>query len=100
MGKLIVFNYIDGISNIALIDGVIRMDLLTLSRGTQEKPQAVTSGQLCMSTRAFLRAYQQMTDVLADLEKQGLIKKKEINQSPDLPTAQKSDGKAKTASKK
>lgn len=95
-----MFNYIDGISNIALIDGVMRMDLITLSRGTQEKPQAVTTGQLCMSTRAFLRAYQQMTDVLADLEKQGLIKRKELNSGAELPVDEKSVGKAKIGSKK
>ncbi len=95
-----MFNYIDGISNIALIDGVMRMDLITLSRGTQEKPQAVTTGQLCMSTRAFLRAYQQMTDVLADLEKQGLIKRKELNSGAELPADEKSVGKTKIGSKK
>lgn len=82
--------FVDNINNIVLIDGVIRMDLITLSRGTQEKPQAVTSGQLCMTTRAFLRAYQQMTEVLADLEKQGLIKKKDIN-SNDPPVLDKSE---------
>ena len=78
----------------------MRIDLITLSRGTPDKPQAVVSGHLCMSTRAFLRSYQQMTDVLMDLEKQGLIKKRDNRTEDRTPEAEKIPAKTRSSSKK
>lgn len=92
--------YIDGINNISLIDGVVRMDMVTLSKGTEQSPQIVTSGHLCMSTRALLRTYQQMGEIVNSMQQQGLIKKKDNLEGPENQDLQADQAKPKTADKK
>ena len=94
------YYYIDGINNISLLDGVVRMDMVTLSKGAEQSPQIVTSGHLCMSTRALLRTYQQMGEVINSLQQQGVIKKKEILEGSEEQGFQADETKSKTAVKK
>ena len=71
------FTYIDAIDNIVMIEGIVRLDTITLSRGTEDKPQAVRTGGLALSLPAFLRTYEQMTRVVNNMADQGVIKRKE-----------------------
>jgi hypothetical protein len=94
------YYYIDGINNISLLDGVVRMDMVTLSKGTEQSPQIVTSGHLCMSTRALLRTYQQLGEVIESMQQQGVIKKKPNLESSEDHELQSDEATSKTAAKK
>lgn len=92
--------YLDGISNISLIDGVVRMDMVTLSKGTEQSPQVLVSGHLCMSTKAFLLIYQQMGEVVNSMQQQGLIKKKDTLDSTKNKDTRVDESKNKISGKK
>lgn len=92
--------YLDGINNISLIDGVVRMDMVTLSKGTEQSPKVLVSGHLCMSTRALLRTYQQMGEIVHSMQQQGLIKKKDNLDGPENQELQTDEAKNNTSNKK
>ena len=69
--------FIDGVGDIRLRDGVIRMDLLALSPTRRDKegnpvPQFVD--QMVMSPQAFLRMVSALGDTLKQMQDKGLIK--------------------------
>jgi hypothetical protein len=69
--------YVDGIGNIQLAEGVVRMDLMMIDEIGSEQAKANKSGVLVMSLPAFMRTYQQMTKVVEKMVEQGVLKRQE-----------------------
>ncbi len=67
--------YADGVANIRLIDGVIRLDLVNIQELAQEGAKLQPVGTLALSLPGLLRTHQQLGEVIAKLVEQGLIKK-------------------------
>ena len=101
MTSLSNHTFIDGVGDIRLRDGVIRMDLLALSPTVRDKegnpvPQLVD--QLVMSPVAFGRMVQSMGQTIQQLQKQGLIPKVGGGAPAKAPAKKKAKGKGKGAS--
>ena len=61
--------YIDGISQVHFINGMVRMDLFTLQPQPNAEPLQDKAGQLVMTPQGFLNALgamQQLADKLAE----------------------------------
>jgi hypothetical protein len=67
--------YADGIANIRLIDGVIRLDLVSIQELGQDGSKLQLVGTLALSLQGLLRTHQQLGEVIAKLAEQGLIQK-------------------------
>ena len=72
--------YMDGISNIAVVDGVVRFDLVTLANASQPPqknaaPKIEVMASVAASLPCFLRMHEQMSNVVNNMIEQGLIKK-------------------------
>lgn len=78
--------YADGVANVALIDGVVRLDLMSLTQIENEKAQARAVGSLAVSLPALLRIHDQLGKVVEQMVKQGVLTKKEA--PAELPPAQ------------
>lgn len=77
--------YMDGISNITMVDGIVRFDLVTLAKIPQspEKdapPLVEAVASVATTLPGFLRIHEQMQGVVNNMAAQGLIKK---NPAPD-----------------
>jgi hypothetical protein len=71
--------YLDGISNIVMIDGVVRFDLVTLAKASQSEQKDVVPAVEKVASAAttlpgFLRIHEQISKVVKDMIDQGLIK--------------------------
>jgi hypothetical protein len=73
--------FIDGLSNVRLIDNVIRADLVQLvpSSNNNEKFQTETTGSISMSIAGLVRTHEQLGQVLSKLAEQGVLKKNEAS---------------------
>lgn len=71
------FQYIDGIGNIQIAEGVVRLDVLMMTKFDAEKSTAEKVGGLAMSLPAFLRSFNQMNQVVGKMVEQGLLKRNE-----------------------
>jgi hypothetical protein len=69
--------YTDGVSNVALIDGVVRLDLMSLTQVENEKAQARVVGSLAVSLPALLRIHDQLAKVVEDMVQKGVLTKRE-----------------------
>lgn len=69
------FQYIDGIGNIQIAEGVVRLDVLMMTKFDSEKSTAEKVGGLAMSLPAFLRSFNQMNQVVGKMVEQGLLKR-------------------------
>lgn len=65
--------FTDGIGNITLIDGIVRLDLVDLRTGADNKPAPTHSATLAMPLPGFLRAVDQMNQVVSRLVEQGVL---------------------------
>jgi hypothetical protein len=65
--------YVDGFGNIQLAEGVVRLELVTLSKIEGNNSSVEKVGGLAMSMPAFLRSFNQMTTVVNKMVEQGLI---------------------------
>ena len=68
--------FIDGVGDIRLRDGVVRMDLLALSptrRDEDGNPVPQFVDQVVMSPRAFLRMVSAMGDTVRQMQEKGLL---------------------------
>lgn len=65
--------FTDGIGNITLIDGIVRIDLVELRTGADNKPVPTHSATLAMPLPGFLRAVDQMNQVVNRLVEQGVL---------------------------
>lgn len=70
--------YADGVANVSLAGGMVRLDLFHYdgapAEGASELPKVVDS-QLVMPPESFIRAFESMQRFIDQLEKNGLIKR-------------------------
>ena len=69
--------YADGVANVSLIDGVVRMDLVCILKMEGDKANVGAVGTVNMSIPAFLRTYEQLGQVINRMVEQGVLKKNE-----------------------
>lgn len=69
--------YADGVANVALIDGVVRLDLMSLTQIENEKAQARVVGSLAVSLPALVRIHEQLAKVVEDMVQKGVLTKRE-----------------------
>ncbi len=67
--------FVDGIDNLSLVDGIIRYDLLSISKLVDGKPVPENTGSIAMSLQAFLRTHRQMTASIDRMVEQGILKR-------------------------
>ena len=66
--------FTDGIGRITLIDGVVRLDLVTYSPNetdAQGKPRQVFTQRVVLGTEAFLRSTEKMLEIVQQLSRHG-----------------------------
>lgn len=70
--------YADGVENVSLAGGMVRMDLFHYAggpgEGQHDLPREVDQ-QLVLPPAAFMRAFESMQRFVAELEKNGVIKR-------------------------
>jgi hypothetical protein len=86
--------FIDGIGQVAVINGMARIELTVLNGLNTESPQQsqVVSSQLVMPIDAFLRLHQACQKVVEQLEGKGVIKRREAAAAPQGKSTGKSAG--------
>ena len=85
--------FIDGVGEIRMHDGVMRIDLLALSavrRDDDGNPVPEFVSQLVMSPEAFLRMFRSLAGTVQELQKQGILK---VAEGEGGGTEGKGDGK-------
>jgi len=83
--------FYDGLENIRLTDGVIHLAFYNVD-GTGNSEKKEPAGEVVLSQQAFLRAYGAMTNMVNQLEKAGLVKRKDAEETK--PTAGEDGGSA------
>ncbi len=73
--------YADGIANITLIDGVIRVDLVNITQIEKEKANIRPVGALAMSVPAMLRTHEQLSQAINKMVEDGILKKNDTTQT-------------------
>ena len=73
--------YADGIANITLIDGVIRLDLVNITQIEKEKANIRPVGALAMSVPAMLRTHEQLSQAINKMVEDGILKKNDTPQA-------------------
>ena len=70
--------FIDGFDNVTLVDGVVRLDLITVAQGAANTPPVATKvGSLAMPIQGFLRTTEQLNQVINKMVEQGILKRNE-----------------------
>ena len=69
--------FIDSIENIALADGVVRMNCVVIEPGPENKPVGRRTASLAMPLAGFVRSAEQFNQVLGKLVEQGVLKKRD-----------------------
>lgn len=69
--------YSDGIANITLVDGVIRMDLINITKVEGDKTSIRPVAALAMSIPALLRTSDQLNKAIGKMVEDGILKKNE-----------------------
>jgi len=69
--------YTDGIANITLIDGIIRLDLVNITQVEKEKANIRPVAALAMSVPALLRVQDQLSQAINKMVEDGILKKNE-----------------------
>lgn len=80
--------YADGISNLTMLEGIVRFDLINITQTTENARTAKTVGSVAMSVPALLRTYTELSGVLNKLIEQGVVKKTEAQQPAAAAAAQ------------
>lgn len=82
--------YADGISNITLLEGIVRFDLINITQTDKDSRTVKTVGSVAMSVPALLRTYTELSGVMNKLIEQGVVKKTEAQPQaadPVMPTS-------------
>lgn len=74
--------FIDSIENIALAEGVVRMDCVVVEPGPENKPVGRRSASLAMPLSGFIRSADRFNQVMNKLVEQGVLKKREDAKEP------------------
>ena len=80
--------YADGISNITMLEGIVRFDLVNITQTGQDTRTTKTVGSVAMSVPALLRTYTELSGVVNKLIEQGVVKKTETQQPSAAAAAQ------------
>lgn len=72
--------YADGIANMTLIDGVVRVDLVRIAQIENEKTNVQPVGSLALSVPALLRTHDQLTKMIDKMVEDGILTKNEPKQ--------------------
>ncbi|MEI6757963.1 MAG: hypothetical protein WCK85_08920 [Chlorobium sp.] len=75
--------YADGIANITLIDGVVRLDLVNISQIEKDKANIRQVGALALSVPALLRTHEQLSKAINKMLEDGILKKTDTPALPD-----------------
>jgi len=78
--------YTDGIANITLIDGIIRMDLVNITQVEQDKANIRQVAALAMSLPALLRTQEQLSLAINKMVEDGILKKNETPENSNNST--------------
>ena len=70
------FAFIDGIGPINMIDGVIRIDLLSVTEIQKEKIATQKIGGLALTLNSFLKMHEQMNKIVEEMAEKGVIQKR------------------------
>jgi hypothetical protein len=73
--------YADGIANITLIDGVIRMDVVNITQLEQDKANIRPVAALALSVPALLRTHEQLSQAINKMVEDGILKKNDPAQA-------------------
>jgi hypothetical protein len=83
--------FVDGVGDIRLRDGVVRMDLLALSptrRDQEGSPVPQFVDQLVMSPRAFLRMVSALGSTVQQMQEKGLLGSADASASEESADAE------------
>ncbi|MGF1681390.1 hypothetical protein L4D09_13410 [Photobacterium makurazakiensis] len=83
-------HFIDGIENVAIIAGNVRMDFYTFGVDPDtsgKEPPREHNLRLVMSPDAFLRSWQTHTQLLEELKKRGLITQRSDGELAEGPAS-------------
>jgi hypothetical protein len=69
--------YADGISNLSLVDGVVRYDLINILSNDNKLATAKSVATIAMSLPALLRTYESLSGVINKMIEQGFLTKTE-----------------------
>ncbi len=67
--------YADGVANITLIDGVVRLDLVNILQIEKEKANIRPVASLALSVPALLRTHEQLSRAINKMVEEGILKK-------------------------
>ena len=83
--------YADGVANVTLIDGVVRLNLVSLTQveKDQQKAQVQPVATLAVSLPGLLRMHEQVGKVIDELLKQGVLTKKDGSAAASSPESVK-----------
>lgn len=97
--------FIDGVGDLRLHEGIVRMDLLALSPTGRDKdgnPSPEFVSQIVMSPAAFLRTVSALGDTVRQMQEQGMLASGSASEakSEAVPEAEKPSPKKAKARKK
>ena len=89
--------YADGISNISMLEGIVRFDLINITQTDKDSRTVKAVGSVAMSVPALLRTYTELSGVLNKLIEQGVVKRTETPtaapiQEPVQPSSKTATG--------
>ncbi len=69
--------YADGIANMSLIDGVIRIDLVNITQVDKEQTNVSPVAMVAMSVPALLRTHDQLSKMIGKMVEDGILTRNE-----------------------
>ena len=72
--------YADGIANMSLIDGVIRIDLVNITQVEKDQTNVNPVGTVAMSLPGLLRTHDQLTKMINKMVEDGILTRNDAPQ--------------------
>jgi len=73
--------YADGVANISLIDGIIRLDLVNITQVEGETANIRPVAAVALSLPALLRTHDQLSQAINKMVEDGILQKNDAPQS-------------------
>jgi hypothetical protein len=70
------YAFIDGLGPINMIEGVVRMELISITGVEKDKVSTERTGGLVISLSGFLKMHEQMGRVIEEMAQKGVIQKR------------------------
>jgi hypothetical protein len=80
--------FIDGLGNIALQDGVVRIELVTTKQVDDRKQEMKSVGNVAMSLPALVRVHDQLSKAIEGLVERGILSEQTTDNAGSLPASQ------------